>query len=146
MTVRVAKGDLFDSNFNFQAMGHGVNCHGVMGAGIAKTFRAHHPEMYKHYAMQCRLSLIQPGDSWLWKPGRVFNIASQDLPGPDASAKWLAQGLYRTLDQMRSLGWTRLGLPWIGCGIGGLTKEVVQPIMIDMGNLFREIDITIVEL
>jgi O-acetyl-ADP-ribose deacetylase (regulator of RNase III) len=64
MTVRYVSGDLFVNRYNAQALAHGCNCQGAMGAGIAKGFRELYPDMYEEYHQQCKAQPQQfnPGD------------------------------------------------------------------------------------
>jgi O-acetyl-ADP-ribose deacetylase (regulator of RNase III) len=81
MTTQSVSGDLFDNTHEAQAFAHGCNCQGSMGSGIAKTFRARYPEMYKEYPGRCK-SLV----SWNTIPSRSTNssaayiVAASSLP------------------------------------------------------------------
>ena len=44
-----------------------VNCVGVMGAGVAATFKHKYPEMYKDYVSRCRRRELKPGSPYLWQ-------------------------------------------------------------------------------
>lgn len=128
MTVTQHLGSLFDSGE--PAIGHGVNVYGVMGAGIAVGFRNIYPEMFEYYAAACREKTLQPGGVLYWNEkdkASVYNIASQDAPGSNASYEWLEGGLNRALAHAKRQGYTSIGLARIGCGIGGLTWDEVLP-------------------
>jgi hypothetical protein len=43
-----------------------INCVGVMGAGVALTFKEKYPKMFEHYKEQCQKSLIRPGDCYTY--------------------------------------------------------------------------------
>lgn len=149
MSVKIEKGDLFDPAWDFDAIGHGVNCLGLMGAGIAKPFAEKFPEMYREYQFYCKYEILRPGSCFIYgnMEGQfVLNIASQRVPGKDAKVIWLVQGLYEGLEGMTERGLATLGLPWIGCGIGGLEQDVVLPAIEETAEVFPHIDITIVEL
>jgi len=121
------EGDLFTTEA--KAIGHGVNCVGVMGAGIAKTFRDRFPTMYNSYRWRCSRDLLSAGDVMIWHGDEdlyVFNIASQYLPGADAKIFWLAQGVIGAVLHCEALGLPVLALPYIGAGIGGLEPENVK--------------------
>lgn len=114
------EGDLFDAH-TF-AIGHGVNCRGLMGAGIAKAFRSRYPKMYWEYRLLCEEGLLKPGQIFPWAAGNpvVINIASQEYPGPDAKIHWLEHGIESALQYCRERELESLAIPRIGCGIGGL--------------------------
>lgn len=130
MSVNYVEGDLFDPAFGFDAIGHGVNCKGKMGSGIAVEFRKRWPLMYRNYYWLCRsdTGFFLPGQVYPWKAEdglTIYNIASQYLPGPDAKQEYLEVGLQYVHFHMLQKGLTNLGLPRIGAGIGGLTFQTV---------------------
>jgi O-acetyl-ADP-ribose deacetylase (regulator of RNase III) len=127
-------GDLFDSSA--PALAHGVNTAGLMGAGIAVEFRRRWPEMYRQYKAYCKKGLLKPGAMWAYSAlgffdtTTIFNIASQDEPGPHAKLDWLEAGLIDALMYAeQSLHINRIAMPRIGCGIGGLRWEDVREIL-----------------
>lgn len=131
MTVDFAKGDLFDPNFGFEAICHGVNCKGVMGSGIAVAFKGLYPEMFKAYRDMCLQGFLLPGMVMPWKTGNdnpkvVYNIASQYNPGPDGNYGALEVGLRWVDFHARTHKIESVGLPEIGCGIAGLDWNLVK--------------------
>lgn len=123
--ISFTEGDLFACGI--PDIAHGVNCRGVMGAGIAVQFKARYPGMYDSYRRRClRRSGMIPGDVMPWKhdDGRViFNLATQDRPGADAKPWMIAAAVGRMITEAdHDFGITRIALPMIGCGIGGLTE------------------------
>lgn len=55
----IKEGDLFEVQGN---IGHGVNCSGVMGKGIALEFKRRYPEMFKSYRNLCLSGKFGPED------------------------------------------------------------------------------------
>jgi O-acetyl-ADP-ribose deacetylase (regulator of RNase III) len=49
MAIKYISGDLFENRFGAEAIGHGCNLQGSMGAGIAKIIKERYPEMYEEY-------------------------------------------------------------------------------------------------
>lgn len=129
--IRSVRGDLFACGIS--ALAQGVNCKGVMGAGIAAQFKARWPLMYSQYRKRCDLGQLEPGDCWAWPhvPGRpehgvVFNLATQDRPGPDAHPWMIAAAVGRMVQEAagpRGMRLKEIAMPMIGCGIGGLDPE-----------------------
>lgn len=130
-TLELKFGDLFDSKAD--AIGHGTNTHGLMGAGIAVLFRRKHPEMYKRYRDLCDIFGDDLGGStFLYfdeQPGSnlpysyIANIFSQKAPGANATVELLIDGLkdaYAALWGEQEVEEPHLAIPLIGCGIGGL--------------------------
>lgn len=125
-------GDMFSTRA--KAIGHGVNVHGRMGAGIAVQFRTLFPEMFRQYKALCDSNRLQPGEVHYYphKNFDIYNIASQDLPGPNARMEWLETGLRSALWDAQERGHDLLALPQIGCGIGGLDITDVRALMLDI--------------
>lgn len=115
-----------------RAIGHGVNVDGKMGAGIAVQFRERFPAMYDEYVRQCEDGTLEPGEIFAWEankkpPQFIYNIASQDRPGPHAQIDWLRRGVALAQDHAVKHHIPMIALPMIGAGIGGLEpSEVVQ--------------------
>jgi len=135
MPIRFISGDLFDNEHGAQAVAHGCNCQGSMGAGIAKNFRARYPEMYEEYRRRCKAEPRQfnLGECWLWKADNqpwVFNLGTQE-------GYWRARASYEAIDTaLRSMrqqadveGITRIAVPRIGVGYGGLSWKKVRAIV-----------------
>lgn len=126
-------GNLFDSESAY--LGHGVNCQGMMGAGIAKQFRDLFPVNYRVYKRACSDGSLKPGKAlvipvkdWDYNLRLIVNFASQNQPGPDATYEWLLSSLTSFAkrasepDRMTRFGGI-IAIPEIGCGIGGLVWD-----------------------
>ena len=104
MAITDQTGNIFTTRA--QAIGHGVNTKGVMGAGIAFSVRLMYPEVYLEYRELCESGELQPGDVYTAldeNSGRyIVNLASQDAPGANARLEWLRASLSRALDERRS--------------------------------------------
>ncbi len=148
MSVIHKKGNIFDTKQ--PAIGHGVNTHGVMGAGLAKDVRQRHPDVYELYKERCRAGLLKPGEVLpifsvtepnVW----IFNVASQDAPGPTAEYKWVELGIGNALIFASKLGLSGIALPRIGSKIGGLDWSLVEPIIIAAAEKYPRLEVEIWE-
>lgn len=147
MTFEIIQGDLFDPALQFDGLAQGVNCQGIMGAGIAVDFREKFPEMYDEYEALCGKSkhlLAGKVHSYLSKNEEdpdVYNLFTQFQPGADGNYAYLEHAafnmrqvtemldsLYRILTYGDPSGYS-VGMPWIGCGIAGLAKHNVEHIL-----------------
>jgi O-acetyl-ADP-ribose deacetylase (regulator of RNase III) len=139
-------GDLFD--LGLPAIGHGVNCRGVMGAGIAKIFRSKYPDMYHAYVNLCEQGEVRAGGIVAWKEPDVmiYNLASQISPGADATLWAVASSVRLALMNCAGNGIPALGLPRIGCGIGGLDWPDVKSIMKNAAAQVPSVDLIAVTL
>lgn len=120
------KGDLFSSTA--PALGHGCNVQGKMAAGIANAFRIKFPKNYTLYHNACSNSLLQTGESFLHAENGivVVNMATQFLPGPNATYPNVFAAALDGALQLDARGIDRLAVPLIGCGIGGLEWPGVE--------------------
>lgn len=135
MPIHIVSGDLFANRYHVQAFGHGCNCQGAMGAGIAKIFRTRYPAMYEAYRQRCKAEPRQfnLGDSFLWKDNDqpwVFNLATQEQYWRGrASYAAIEQALRTTRHQADTERIRSIALPRIGAGYGGLSWRKVRAII-----------------
>lgn len=148
MPVEYRTGDLFLSDAD--ALAHGCNCQGVMGAGIAVQFKKRYPEMFKQYQEECRTKRFVIGSvlPYFASDGRlIFNLGTQKYPGPNADLKAIEHCLYvitsyptRKNETLKSIA-----LPRIGCGLGGLSWKDVQEVIEGVGA-FTKINLIVYTL
>ena|SRR5687768_1165774 len=147
MPVKYVSGDLFMNKFGVQALAHGCNCQGIMGAGIAVGFRERYPAMYEEYRRLCKAKPRQfnLGDAFLWKSKDrpwVFNLATQeDIWRARATYEFVEQALRTMRRSADSEGIKTIAMPRIGAGHGGLSwnkvREIVQSVFADWpGTLY----------
>jgi O-acetyl-ADP-ribose deacetylase (regulator of RNase III) len=131
MNITNVTGDAFThaQQLTVPAFAHGVNTSGVMGAGVAKTVRSHWPALYDTYRNMCSLDLLTPGNYMAWRTPRggwVYNLATQDAPGPRARLGWVVQAVENMCAHAQSVGVQEIVSVRIGCGIGGLSWTEVS--------------------
>jgi O-acetyl-ADP-ribose deacetylase (regulator of RNase III) len=135
MSIHYVSGDLFANEHHAEALAHGCNCKGSMGAGIAVGFRERYPAMYEEYRRRCKTTPreLNPGDAFLWKAENrpwVFNLATQE-------DYWRSRATYeaveRALREMRAQadaeGIRSIAMPRIGTGYGGLSWKKVRALI-----------------
>jgi O-acetyl-ADP-ribose deacetylase (regulator of RNase III) len=123
-------GDLFD--LGLPAIGHGCNCAGAMGAGIAVEFKRRFPGMYLEYRRRCLHGSFRLGDIFVWDrdPGVVvYNLATQPMPRPSASLDAIATSARAALADAEQRGLARLGVPRLGAGLGGVVWPEVATVL-----------------
>lgn len=169
MGVNIKKGNLFSHQGNSNhapCIGHGVNSAGAMGAGIAIEFKDRFQEMYLEYKKRCQNGLIFPGVVWVWKEASLMSFAynKQGVLQNDykdefiifnlaIKAHWKLNATYDAVEAslinmatyMNENGLTEIGLPWIGCGYGGLQKTEVKNILEKVSTKYN-IDIVVYEI
>lgn len=130
MPMQTKQGDLF--THDGQAIGHGVNCVGKMGSGIAVQFKYRFPDMYKEYVKRCSagsVNPLNPGQVFPWQSpnGRwVYNLTTQQGTSRKvamARPEWITSAVIAAVKHAEANGVAHIGLPLLGGGLGGLTKE-----------------------
>jgi O-acetyl-ADP-ribose deacetylase (regulator of RNase III) len=126
MSYNEITGDLFTADA--QALAHGVNCKGVMGAGIASEFARRYPRMLDKYIERCKYGLLRPSAFFFWAGSQpmVYNLGTQMFPGADASLHWIRRSVDAMLTHAEGTGIESIAMPHIGCGIGGLEWSDVR--------------------
>jgi O-acetyl-ADP-ribose deacetylase (regulator of RNase III) len=135
MPIEFVSGDLFANRFQAQALAHGCNCQGSMGAGIATGFRDRYPAMYEEYRRRCK---AQPrefnlGEAWLWKTDErpwVFNLGTQEQYWRGrASYEAIEEALQKMQVEADREGVGSIAVPRIGVGYGGLPWKKVRAVI-----------------
>lgn len=126
-------GDLFTSEAD--AFAHGCNTLGKMGAGIAKEFKARYFDMFKEYRKLCGDGSFNVGEGYIYKTTDnkyIFNLATQgSFAG--ATTDNISACFIWMKNKLESLNVTRLAMPRIGCGLGGLNWDnQVLPLLEDI--------------
>lgn len=147
MSFEIIQGDLFTNDYNFDALAQGVNTQGIMGGGVAVDFKTRWPAMFRDYESRCdTYGSALAGLVHIWRPHfdsfdvdgmphynagpDIYNLFSQIMPGRNNADIRLLQSaaISMTLDAEESEH-LNVGLPWIGCGIGGLDRWNVEHIL-----------------
>jgi O-acetyl-ADP-ribose deacetylase (regulator of RNase III) len=136
------EGDIFLTDCN--SIGHGINCMGKMGAGIALEIRNKYPDTYKWYKFLFDSGQLSPGNVYAYIDKKViFNLSSQKYYGRRAGVKYasieniekcfkklpkLINNINESLKEKNREPINGIAFPRIGCSLGGLTWEEVNPI------------------
>ena len=138
--IKFIEGDLLVNTVGTQAIGHGCNCQGVMGAGVAGQIAIKHPSVKERYQIWCSkgaepgtIQPVQVAASYGW----VVNMFTQVVTGPHAHLDWVDKALEATLTFLDNHGLTSLAIPMIGAGIGGLKEEGVKAIFTRHGEAWN---------
>lgn len=131
--IHYVDGNIFHSNA--EALVNPVNCVGVMGKGLALTFRITYPEMYKAYADRCACRRMRIGEIHAYKlpPGSkpiyILNFPTKLHWRDGSQLVWIVKGLNDLCKRVEVLGVKSVALPRLGCGLGGLPWPRVKEIM-----------------
>lgn len=113
---------------------HGCNCFSTQGAGVAKLIKAEFPKAFLIDQNDYRSPIEKIGSysSVLLNGLTVINLYTQYDYGGKRPFEYGA--FKRALDEVcRDFSFTgkRIGLPEIGCGLGGASKDLVLEILED---------------
>ncbi len=141
--LKFVNGNLFASKS--QTITNAVNCVGVMGKGIALEFKKRFPDMYIDYLQKCDTKELSIGRPYVFKGAQlpwVLNFPTKNHWRSKSKAEDVEAGLDYLAIHASKWGIESLAMPALGCGLGGLTWEVVHDMLIKkLGHL--DIEITI---
>jgi O-acetyl-ADP-ribose deacetylase (regulator of RNase III) len=129
MIKYVSNGDIFASGAD--ALVNAVNIVGVMGKGIALTFKKRFPGMYEEYRKKCQQNRLQIGiiDVYLDETPVVINFPTKKHWKDPSKLEYIEKGLENFCARYADWGIKSVAFPQLGCGLGGLKWSEVQPIM-----------------
>ena len=109
-----------------------VNTVGVMGKGLAASFKQRYPDMFQQYNRFCKSGHFQPGTSHLWKgPDQwVLNFATKKHWRNPSKIEYIRDGLIQFRNAYEIEGIREIAFPRLGCGNGGLDWDEVRPLMV----------------
>lgn len=127
--IEYIEGDIFDSPA--QVIVNTVNTVGVMGKGLALSFKQRYPDMFERYRIACekhqltigKLMLFYEPDHWL-----LLFPTKEHWRNP-SKIEYLEKGLMKFVDSYADKNITSVAFPRLGCGNGELDWNVVRPIM-----------------
>lgn len=132
--VTLIDGDLFKDN-SADAIVNAVNCQGVMGGGIALAFKNRYPFYYYDYKTKCKYGRIMMGrvDPYALylktadAPRMIFSFPTMLEPGTASELVWIDKAMADLIHNCTFFGIRVVGMPALGCGIGGLnTQDVID--------------------
>ena len=117
-----------------------VNCVGVMGKGLALSFRDSFPKLAGPYRSDCVHNQIHPGNLYGYLedgkhfypnsttklPKRLLILASTKNDWRNASKhEWISSILLKLVEKGNSLGFTSISMPIMGTGNGWLPRQAM---------------------
>lgn len=130
MVIKI--GNIFESKA--KTLVNTVNCVGVMGKGVALEFKKRFPDMYEEYVVMCESGIVHPGKPYYYEDLNgvsILNFPTKDHWRSPSKLSYIISGLHWFREHYREYGITSIAFPPLGCGNGGLSWEVVGPVMYD---------------
>lgn len=127
--IKYLEGDIFTSPA--QVIVNTVNTVGVMGKGIALSFKQAYPEMFQAYKKACESKTFKMGNLMLWREidHWVLLFPTKENWRNPAKLEYIEQGLKKFADNYMKMGINSIAFPRLGCGNGGLDWQDVKPLM-----------------
>ena len=128
--MKILIGDIFQSKA--VTLVNTVNCVGIMGKGIAETFKKKYPQMFQDYKNRCEAGQLKPGRPYYYHDLTgisIINFPTKDHWRSSSKLSYIKDGLAWFVKNYQELEITSIAFPPLGCGNGGLTWDIVGPIM-----------------
>jgi len=124
------RGNLFESPA--KVLVNTVNTVGVMGKGIALTFKQVYPEMFRRYQVLCDRKELDVGKLWLFKTEHkwILNFPTKREWRKPSKIEYIEAGLAKFVATYADHGITSVAFPELGCGNGELEWSEVRPLML----------------
>lgn len=127
--IEYIQGNIFDSPA--QVIVNTVNTVGVMGKGLALSFKQRYPEMFNRYRTACekkqltvgKLMLFYEPDHWI-----LLFPTKKNWRNP-SKLEYLEKGLIKFVNTYADKNITSIAFPKLGCGNGELSWDEVKPLM-----------------
>ncbi|MGN0243994.1 MAG: macro domain-containing protein [Lachnospiraceae bacterium] len=127
--IEYIEGNIFNSPA--QVIVNTVNTVGVMGKGLALSFKKRYPQMFEAYKRACdkhqltigKLMLYYAPDHWI-----LMFPTKENWRNP-SKLEYLEAGLHKFVNTYAEKGVTSIAFPKLGCGNGELSWSDVKPVM-----------------
>lgn len=127
--IQYVEGNIFDSPA--QVIVNTVNTVGVMGKGLALSFKQRYPDMFERYKKACekrqlaigKLMLFYEPDHWL-----LLFPTKENWRNP-SKLEYIEKGLLKFVDTYADKNIVSIAFPRLGCGNGELDWNDVRPLM-----------------
>lgn len=129
MTVEYSDGDIFDCHA--ECLVNPVNTVGVMGKGLALQFKRRWPDNFEVYKDLCDHKLLKLGEVHMFMteqddPSWVCNFPTKGHWRDSSKIEDIDAGLENLIDMLKMFDVGIVAIPALGCGLGGLSFDVVS--------------------
>jgi O-acetyl-ADP-ribose deacetylase (regulator of RNase III) len=130
LTIKyIYDGDLFESKAD--ALVNTVNCVGVMGKGIALSFKNRYKEMFEDYKNKCEEKQVEIGKIDIYKASDkyIINFPTKKDWRRNSKLIYIKKGLRNLLEIIPNQDIKSIAFPQLGCSNGRLSWEIVKETM-----------------
>jgi len=126
--VIIKYGSIFDSET--EALVNPVNCVGVMGKGLALEFKKRYPLNFQAYEEACNSQRVKIGSMFVttghsWPS--IVNFPTKRHWRNPSRMEDIIKGLEALRRHIWDTNLTKISMPAVGCGLGGLRFDEVRP-------------------
>lgn len=127
--IEYIEGDIFESPA--QVIVNTVNTVGVMGKGVALSYKKRYPEMFESYKTVCEQGLLKIGKLMLFYEADywVLLFPTKENWRQPSKLEYIEAGLQKFVQSYAAKGITSVAFPRLGCGNGELNWDEVKPLM-----------------
>ncbi len=143
------QGNIFEEDL--EALVNPVNCVGVMGAGLALQFKNRYPDNYKFYVKAWKDGQFESGDIFCHilegkgNPKFILNFPTKRHWRDPSKIEYIQEGLQTLAVSIQLNEIKSIGIPALGCGLGGLDWKDVKPLMDEHLSVFDDVKIIVFE-
>lgn len=127
--IEYIEGNIFDSPA--QVIVNTVNTVGVMGKGLALSYKQKYPVMFDHYKIACEKLQFIIGKLMIWyAPDHwILLFPTKENWRNPSKLEYIEKGLIKFANTYAEKNITSIAFPRLGCGNGELNWEDVKPMM-----------------
>jgi O-acetyl-ADP-ribose deacetylase (regulator of RNase III) len=138
MPTTFVKGDLFEDSKSVRpprALAFAADCSGAMDKGIAVAFKKRWPALAHAYEARAAGGKMQLGDVFAWREGDdVVYVLGIQRGDKKPKVSTLTRALEAMVAHATRDGVSRIGLPRIGAGKGGIDRVRVKRVLTEIGE------------
>lgn len=127
--IEYIEGDILDSPA--QVIVNTVNTVGVMGKGLALSFKKRYPDMFESYKKVCEKHQLTIGKLMLYKEADhwILLFPTKENWRNPSKLEYIEKGLMKFVSTYAEKHITSIAFPKLGCGNGELDWNLVRPLM-----------------
>jgi len=147
--IKYVQGDILKAQT--EALVNTVNCVGVMGKGIALSFKKAFPDNFKAYEKACKRKEMKPGKMFVYEtntltyPHYIINFPTKRHWRGNSRIEDIELGMKALIEVIRSRNIRSVAIPPLGCGLGGLNWEEVRLVIENAFSTLPEVDVQVFE-